>query len=119
MHSDVYTRLNKPLRGVLHDKDAYPNPDIFDPTRYLTPSGELDKDSPDPTEFAFGFGRRICPGRHFAMDSMWITVAYILATLKIEMARDEFGNVLVPSGEYTPGLLRCVRIPLRSSFEKC
>ena len=40
------------------------------------------------------------------MDSMWITVAYMLATLNIQVAKDEFGNDLMPTGEYTPGMIR-------------
>lgn len=95
------------FRAILHDEERYPNPDAFDPTRYLTPEGVLDRSAPDPTvDAAFGFGRRICVGRHFAMDSLWIAIAYILATLDIQKAVDEAGNVVEPSGEYTPGLIR-------------
>ena len=93
------------VRAVLHDEARYPNPELFDPTRFLTPDGELDKDAPDSMEAGFGFGRRICAGLHFAMDSMWINMAYILATLDIEKPVDDKGNVIEPSGEYTTGVL--------------
>ncbi|GJE97958.1 cytochrome P450 [Phanerochaete sordida] len=101
--------------AILHDEERYPNPDVFDPTRYLTPDGELNKDMPDP-EPAFGFGRRICPGRYFAMDSMWIAMAHILATLNVEKAVDAAGNVIEPSGEYTSGLLS-YPVPFKVSFK--
>lgn len=97
-----------PNRAMLHDETAYPNPDVFDPTRYLTPERKTNKNAPDPTEAAFGFGRRICPGRHLAMESMWITMSYILATLNIEKAKDAFGKFIEPSGECTAGLMRYV-----------
>ena len=78
---------------------------MFDPTRYLTSDGKLDKNAPNPYEVAFGFGRRICPGRHLALENVWINAAYILATMNIEKTTDEHGNVIEPSGEYTTGLL--------------
>ncbi|EKM55856.1 uncharacterized protein PHACADRAFT_256765 [Phanerochaete carnosa HHB-10118-sp] len=90
--------------AILHDEKTYPNPKKFDPTRFLTPAGELAKGAPD-VEAAFGFGRRICPGRYFAMESMWIAMACVLATLNVEKAVDEAGNVIEPSGEYTSGLI--------------
>ena len=95
-------------RGILHDDSRYPNPETFDPTRFLDANGQLDPNAPDPTEASFGFGRRICPGRHFAMESLWITIAYMLATVKLEKPLDETGKVIEPSGEYTPGLIRWV-----------
>ena len=89
----------------MFDEETYPNPEAFDPTRYLTQDGKLDKNAPDPYEVAFGFGRRICPGRHLALENVWINVACLLATMKIEKPKDEHGNVIEPSGEYTTGLL--------------
>nr|BAL05105.1 cytochrome P450 [Phanerodontia chrysosporium] len=92
-------------RAVLHDETRYPNPEAFDPTRFLTPDGKLNPSAPDPVEAAFGFGRRICPGRHFAMDAIWMNLAFILATFNIEKPLDEAGRPIEPSGLYTPGLL--------------
>lgn len=92
-------------RAVLHDEARYPNPESFEPARFLTANGDLDKDAPDSLEAGFGFGRRVCAGMHFAQDSMWINMAYMLATLDIEKPMDEAGNVIEPSGEYTTGLL--------------
>ena len=93
-------------RAILHDENKYPNPDTFDPTRYLKPDGQLNPEVPTPAEAAFGYGRRICPGRHFALDSLWILIAYVLATLQIDKAKDMRGKIIEPSGEYTPGMLR-------------
>lgn len=94
-----------PHRAILHDGDRYPNPEAFDPTRFLTSDGELNGDVPFPTE-TFGFSRRICPGRHFAMDVLWLAIANILATFEIEVFADEKGNVEEPSGRYTSGMFR-------------
>ena len=36
-----------------------------------------------PLTYVFGFGRRICPGMDFAIDSKFIAIAMSLATLNI------------------------------------
>lgn len=90
---------------MLHDEKMYPNPEVFDPTRWLTPDGQLVKMNPDPLDLSFGFGRRICPGRHFAYDTIFIAVAHMLATFEITKAIDADGNTITPKGEYTTGLI--------------
>ena len=66
---------------------------------------KLDPDAPDPTEASFGFGRRICPGRHFAMDTIFIAVSHMLAAFNIGKAHDADGNPITPKEEYTTGLI--------------
>lgn len=60
----------------------------------------------EPEVAAFGFGRRKCPGRYLAMDSLWIAMAYLLACYDIEKPVDKYGEAIEPSGQYTTGLLR-------------
>ncbi|GJE98988.1 cytochrome P450 [Phanerochaete sordida] len=88
--------------AVLHDPETYPDPDTFNPSRFLDDAGRLRKDVPDPWA-TFGFGRRICPGRHFALDVLWLAAAGMLAAFSIEKPVDELGNVVEPTGEYLPG----------------
>lgn len=98
---------------MLHNEETYPEPDRFNPARFLSPNGQLNPDVPSPS-VAFGFGRRICPGRHFTMDSLWIAIASILATFKIEKPVDKNGRVVEPSGEYISGFL--VYVDFRGRF---
>ena len=93
-------------RALLHDDAVFLNPGKFDPDRYLTPEGKLDERAAGLTEAAFGFGRRICPGRHFAMDTLWIAMAHMLAAYKIEKEADSSGTIIEPKEEFTPGILR-------------
>ncbi|ETW82537.1 cytochrome P450 monooxygenase 14 [Heterobasidion irregulare TC 32-1] len=90
--------------AILNDPVAYPEPEVFNPDRFLMLNGKLDPNVQEPG-VAFGFGRRICPGRFMAMDSMWITTACILAAFKIGRAVGPDGKEIIPSGEFQPGLV--------------
>lgn len=73
--------------------------------------GKLNPNVRDPkSTAAFGFGRRICPGRFMAEDSMWIAMAMILATLDIKPVVGEDGKTIIPTGEYDEGLVACVSV---------
>ena len=49
--------------AILHDETVYgQQPVDFIPERFLTENGEKNNLVPDP-DAAFGFGRRLCPGR--------------------------------------------------------
>jgi cytochrome P450 len=57
----------------------------------------------DPRTAAFGFGRRVCPGRAFADASLFLTVATLLATVDVVRAKDAQGREIVPAVEVTAG----------------
>ncbi|KAJ6534385.1 cytochrome P450 [Mycena capillaripes] len=91
--------------AILHDEDTYgPHPDKFIPERWLTQDGQLNHAIREPNA-AFGFGRRICPGKEMAKWSVWICAATILSTFNINKTMDEHGVPIEPSGKYTYGLL--------------
>ncbi|EIW83934.1 cytochrome P450 [Coniophora puteana RWD-64-598 SS2] len=75
--------------AMSRNPSRYPNPSVFDPSRHLAADGSL---LPDETNFLFGFGRRICPGRHFVNATLWIAVATMLAVLRFGPPCDEHGN---------------------------
>ncbi|GJE96526.1 cytochrome P450 [Phanerochaete sordida] len=70
---------------ILQDESLCPEPHRFAPERFLGPDGALRTDVHVPVEF-FGYGRRICPGRHFATDTLWLALAHILAVFAVEGA---------------------------------
>ncbi|KAK0500321.1 cytochrome P450 [Armillaria luteobubalina] len=88
--------------AILHDEKDYPNPLDFDPNRFMPRNGK--EPQPEPTA-AFGFGRRICPGRHLALNTVWITIASMAATLSFSKAVDSEGCVIEPSYTYTDGFV--------------
>ncbi|KAI0030141.1 cytochrome P450 [Vararia minispora EC-137] len=57
------------------------SPERFDPVRYLDEKGQLKPppaDTKDEGHVAYGFGRRICAGRHVANDALFVAMATIL-----------------------------------------
>ncbi|KAF1809998.1 cytochrome P450 [Eremomyces bilateralis CBS 781.70] len=67
--------------AMSRDENVYKNPEIFNPDRY-TPKEEGGDGEPFLVG-PFGFGRRICVGRHLAQASVWIAVATMIATTDI------------------------------------
>ena len=91
-------------RAILHDEGIYPDPLVFDPDRFIK-DGKINPDIRDPAVAAFGFGRRICPGRFMAYESMWIAIASTLAVFNISTAKRQDGTAIRPTGEYELGFL--------------
>ena len=74
------------FRAILHDPALYPDPDDFKPERFLNPDGSL---GDDPIlGSAFGYGRRICPGRYFVDATLFIVVASLFSVFNVEKGRD-------------------------------
>jgi cytochrome P450 len=84
----------------LHDPEVYANPGLFDPERFLSPRNE-----PEPTSDAFGYGRRICPGRFFADSSLYLSIVQSLATFNINKAVDKDGKEVGVEAKMKPGIL--------------
>ena len=86
-------------RWFTHDPEVYPNPSVFDPERFLGASPQ-----PDPTNYAFGFGRRVCPGRLLADSSVWLTIAKSLAAFEIGKGIEN-GREVEPTVQFSSTLI--------------
>ncbi|PAV15315.1 cytochrome P450 [Pyrrhoderma noxium] len=101
----IVTRDDAFHGAILRDPVEYPDPDKFIPERFIL---EEDKRSPlDPGKIVFSDPfDRICPGKYFAENSLFINLAIILSTCNIEKVVDNHGNRISPDVEYTKQLIR-------------
>ncbi|KAF5336587.1 hypothetical protein D9611_006633 [Ephemerocybe angulata] len=75
----------------MHDPEVFDKPMEFIPERYLK-DGKLNPKMRDPESAAFGYGRRICPGRHLSNDAIFLMAASMLAVFDIAPPKGEGGN---------------------------
>jgi len=102
--------------AMLHDEDIFPNPTEFDPQRFMQDDA-LSTDILDPTTDAtFGFGRRICPGSHIAISTLYITAASILAIFDISPALDSEGKPIKVTPEFISASLVSEPLPFKCKF---
>nr|BED43012.1 cytochrome P450 monooxygenase [Trametes versicolor] len=94
--------------AMLHDPAVYEDPEEFRPERFLR-DGVPDPTVRDPYLFVFGYGRRICPGRHFADDLLYITIATVLHVFDIGPPLDEGGQPIKVKYEQTDALVTSVK----------
>ncbi|THU98401.1 cytochrome P450, partial [Dendrothele bispora CBS 962.96] len=67
--------------AMTHSPTTFKDPDAFMPERHLPQKdGKFESIN---SILAYGFGRRICVGRWMADDTIWFTIATVLATTKI------------------------------------
>jgi cytochrome P450 len=92
----------KSPRGILHDPELYPDPETFNPERFLPGSGGQDHgttadtggprpriNDPSIVSLAFGAGKRICPGRHFVDATLFIVAASVLTVFDVSKPKGE------------------------------
>ncbi|KAJ6585036.1 cytochrome P450 [Mycena capillaripes] len=88
--------------AMTRDESIYLEPDRFNPDRFFTAEGKLNEDD---TVLTFGFGRRICVGRHNAEATVWATIVSVLSMFNIAKATDAAGNEIEIEPNYSDGLV--------------
>ncbi|KAJ8521861.1 hypothetical protein ONZ45_g1496 [Pleurotus djamor] len=91
-------------RQLMQDEKYFADPTLFNPDRFIK-DGKIDTELTEVVQLAFGFGRRICPGRFMAMDSLRLWMASTLAVFNITPAKDRQGHYVYPDTELVPGFL--------------
>jgi len=71
------------------DQDSGIDPEVFAPERFL--ESHVKATALDPYSYAFGFGRRMCPGRFLADNSVFMLITSMLATVRISKPKDSNG----------------------------
>ncbi|KAH8823894.1 cytochrome P450 [Flagelloscypha sp. PMI_526] len=99
--------------AMLKDPVVYPDPDEFKPERFLTKDGTaLDSNVPLP-DAAFGYGARHCAGRWAVEDLLFISMASILSSFRIEpiskdqTCKTDFDELVVSGRMMVPRPFKC------------
>ncbi|KAI8931189.1 hypothetical protein NX059_011539 [Plenodomus lindquistii] len=99
---NTYTIHNDPAR--------YPNPEIFQPERFLGDNTSSSESSvlsnvSERDHFGFGSGRRICPGTHIADRSLATVMARLLWGFDLCAKKGEDGKEMLPrQGDLVSGI---------------
>ncbi|KAF8999673.1 cytochrome P450 [Cyathus striatus] len=94
------TAITANIWQFVRDPNTYKDPEKFSPERFLSTNGHAPEE--DPRNYIFGFGRRICPGRHLGDASMWIAMTSILATFNISPVMKD-GMPIIPNPKLHEG----------------
>ncbi|THU85080.1 cytochrome P450 [Dendrothele bispora CBS 962.96] len=82
--------------SINRDSEVYgSDADKFRPERHLNEKGQL-KDETDEGHVTYGFGQRICAGRYVANNALFIQIAMVLWTMRLEAIKDSTGVPLKP-----------------------
>ncbi|KAI0312385.1 cytochrome P450 [Amylostereum chailletii] len=103
------------------DPDLYgENADLFDPSRFLDSAGKLVEQGPGETReeghVSYGFGRRVCVGRHIANNSLFIAIATMLWATIIEPVKDGNGDSLVDIEAYADTWVTSIPAPYQCTI---
>ncbi|RAL12933.1 cytochrome P450 monooxygenase fmaG [Aspergillus homomorphus CBS 101889] len=88
--------------AFLHDPKTYPDPSSFKPERFL--ASENHTPERDPHLLAFGFGRRVCPGRTVADATAYLTIAQSLAVFNFGKPIKD-GKEVDLKPDFLPGMI--------------
>lgn len=92
------------IASVAHDPSVYHTPMEFRPERFSGPNAE-----PLASEVVFGFGRRVCPGKHVAEQTLFLSIAQTLAVFKIQKAVAKDGTEIEVKYQNLPGVISRVK----------
>ncbi|KAF9043019.1 cytochrome P450 [Panaeolus papilionaceus] len=93
--------------AILRDERLYPDPNAFNPDRFMESSGDVEADRKrDPRHYVFGFGRRQCPGMNLVDSSVWILIVSMLATVEVTKPVNEHGEIVEPEVKFENPIFR-------------
>ncbi|KAF9007490.1 cytochrome P450 [Cyathus striatus] len=97
--------------AISRDENIYENPESFNPDRFLPLFDKSITPGPlglplDPEKYAFGFGRRICAGIHYADTMVFLIISNVLAGFSISPVKNADGADMLPRMEFISSMVR-------------
>ncbi|KAF9043639.1 cytochrome P450 [Hymenopellis radicata] len=90
------------IYSMTQDDTVFAKPEEFSPERFLNTSDLKLVNFTIP----FGFGRRLCPGMHVALQTDFIAIVRILWAFDVKAPVDENGTTILPNpDEFSSGLV--------------
>ncbi|TFK68106.1 cytochrome P450 [Pluteus cervinus] len=90
------------LAMTVDTKSGIPT-EAFAPERFL--QGKVKEVATDPYLYAFGFGRRICPGKALGDNNLFLLMSSLMATMDISHKLDANGQKIPINPTYTSNLV--------------
>ncbi|QRW23980.1 cytochrome P450 family protein [Rhizoctonia solani] len=90
------------LWAMTRDETVYQDPEHFNPDRFL--------DSNIPPVPTYGWGRRKCPGMHFAEASLFLAISSLLTNFNFLRKKDKEGKEIIPTIE---GSCNSLAVPIK------
>ncbi|KAH9886935.1 cytochrome P450 [Cubamyces lactineus] len=103
-HIQANTMVIPNIWNMTQDPILYPEPQKFRPERWLEMSPQA-AEFANPRKVVFGFGRRVCPGRDFADNSVWLAMANVISLFDISKTVDCYGHEVTPAPEFHSGFV--------------
>ncbi|KZT28692.1 cytochrome P450 [Neolentinus lepideus HHB14362 ss-1] len=76
---DAKTMVIPNIWAMQHNEHQFPDPLVFNPDRFMKDNDvPIGPDSLTEGHYGFGFGRRICPGRHLGAKTVWIGIVRLI-----------------------------------------
>jgi cytochrome P450 len=120
-HIPIDTTVIPNLVALHRDSEKYQDPDKFAPERFLGHNQDAFSSAVNPDigqrdHFHYGFGRRLCPGIHFAESSLFVVVSGLLWGFNIHSRPNEPLNMDDKISK--PSKLCLICFPKQSSNER-
>lgn len=100
------TRLIVNVSKIHRDPQVWPNPDEFQPERFLTSHQNVDVKGNHYELLPFGSGRRMCPGIFLGLRIMQLAIASLIHGFEFEKADDEPDDTSATVG-LTDSVIHC------------
>lgn len=103
---------------IHNDASRYPCPRQFDPQRFKDDTQSFFQAATNPDvsqrdQFAFGAGRRVCPGMHVAERNLFLAISRLLWAFDFKRPMDVSGAEIVPNpAQVTQGFV-CAPLPFK------